>query len=42
MAILASRTQKLHVLFNNCYADYGVDNARDMQALVRALQLPLE
>ena len=39
---LASRTQKLHVLFNNCYADYGVKNARDMQALARALQLPLE
>ena len=29
-------------LFNNCYADYGVRNARDMQAVVRALQLPLE
>jgi uncharacterized protein YecE (DUF72 family) len=39
---LASRTQKLHVLFNNCYADYGVKNADDMQALVRALRLPLE
>jgi uncharacterized protein YecE (DUF72 family) len=39
---VASRTEKLHVLFNNCYADYGVKNARDMQALVRALQLPLE
>jgi len=39
---LASRTKQLHVLFNNCYADYGVRNARDMQAVVRALQLPLE
>lgn len=39
---LASGTQQLHVLFNNCYADYGVKNAGDMQALARSLQLPLE
>ena len=39
---LASRTRQLHVLFNNCYADYGMRNARDMQAVVKALQLPLE
>ena len=38
---LASQTQQLHVLFNNCYADYGVKNAGDMKALVQALQLRL-
>jgi uncharacterized protein YecE (DUF72 family) len=38
---LASGTKQLHVLFNNCYADYGVRNARDMQGLARALQLRL-
>jgi len=39
---LASEAKQLHVVFNNCYADYGVRNARDMQGLVKALQLPLD
>jgi uncharacterized protein YecE (DUF72 family) len=27
---LASKTQQLHVLFNNCYADKAVTNARQI------------
>ena len=30
LAGLASRVKQLHVLFNNCYGDYGVRNARDI------------
>jgi uncharacterized protein YecE (DUF72 family) len=40
IAHLASKTRQVHVLFNNCYGDYGVRNARDMDALIRA-QAPL-
>ena len=33
---LASQTKQLHVLFNNCYGDYGVKNARDIGDLMRS------
>lgn len=33
---LASRVRQLHVLFNNCYADYGVRNARDIDVLMQS------
>lgn len=36
LSYLASQTKQLHVLFNNCYADYGVRNARDIDALIRS------
>jgi hypothetical protein len=29
----------MHVLFNNCYGDYAVRNARDMADLLRPLGL---
>jgi uncharacterized protein YecE (DUF72 family) len=35
LAELASKVKQLHVLFNNCYADYGVRNARDIDRLIR-------
>jgi uncharacterized protein YecE (DUF72 family) len=31
---LAAQTREVHVLFNNCYADYAVRNARQMTALL--------
>ncbi|HEY7104886.1 MAG TPA: DUF72 domain-containing protein [Acidimicrobiia bacterium] len=31
---LASEAREVHVLFNNCYQDYGVRNAADMTALL--------
>jgi len=31
---LAERTRETHVLFNNCYRDYAVRNARDLQGLL--------
>ena len=33
---LISKTKQLHVLFNNCYGDYGVRNARDIGDLMRS------
>lgn len=36
---LASATQNMHVLFNNCYGDYAVRNAQDMAAMLRGLGL---
>jgi uncharacterized protein YecE (DUF72 family) len=36
---LASQTRQLHVLFNNCYGDYGVRNARDIGDLMRSQPL---
>ena len=33
---LASKVKQLHVLFNNCYGDYGVRNARDIDRLIRS------
>ena len=32
----ASRARVVYVIFNNCYADYGVQNARTMQGLLAA------
>lgn len=39
LKFLASRTRELHVLFNNCYGDYGVRNARDITDLIRSQPL---
>lgn len=36
---LASQAPTMHVLFNNCYGDYAVRNARDMAGLLRPLGL---
>ena len=36
LAELASKVKQLHVLFNNCYGDYGVRNARDIDKLIRS------
>lgn len=36
---LASQTKQLHVLFNNCYGDYGVRNAKDIRDLMRSQPL---
>lgn len=33
---LAGKAQRLHVLMNNCYADYGVRNAAMIGQLLRA------
>ncbi|MBI4289022.1 MAG: DUF72 domain-containing protein [Chloroflexi bacterium] len=34
----AAVTREVHVLFNNCYGDYAVRNARDLQDMVRDMQ----
>lgn len=36
LAELASKVTQLHILFNNCYGDYGVRNARDIDRLIRS------
>jgi len=36
LARVASEVKQLHILFNNCYADYGIKNARDMDRLIRS------
>lgn len=36
LAELASKVRQLHVLFNNCYGDYGVRNARDIGRLMKS------
>lgn len=36
LAKLASGVKQLHILFNNCYGDYGIRNARDMARLLRS------
>ena len=36
LSYLASQTKQLHVLFNNCYGDYEVRNARDIGNLMRS------
>ncbi|MBM3148538.1 MAG: DUF72 domain-containing protein, partial [Chloroflexi bacterium] len=33
---IAAGVKQLHVLFNNCYADFGIKNAQDMDRLIRA------
>jgi len=35
---LAERTRETHVLMNNCYRDYAVNNARDLGGLLGALE----
>lgn len=35
---LSRNTREVHVLFNNCYGDYGVRNARDIQNIFRGFQ----
>jgi len=39
LAELASKTKELHVMFNNCYRDFGVKNAQDMDKLIRSQPL---
>ncbi len=36
LGYLASKVRQLHVLFNNCYSDYGVRNARDIDVLMQS------
>jgi uncharacterized protein YecE (DUF72 family) len=36
LAGLSSKVKEMHVLFNNCYRDYGVKNARDMDLILRS------
>ena len=40
MLELAQRSREVHVLLNNCHADYAVRNARQMAELVAEAQLP--
>ena len=35
---LADEASEVHVLMNNCYQDYGVRNAADMQRLLHDLE----
>ena len=37
---LADRTESVHVLMNNCYSDYAVENARQMIELLGEIQAP--
>jgi uncharacterized protein YecE (DUF72 family) len=32
---LASRAQEIHLVFNNCYANYGTTNAVEIAAMLR-------
>jgi uncharacterized protein YecE (DUF72 family) len=36
----ATRARETHVLMNNCYANYGATNAREIAALLQDLELP--
>ena len=36
LSIVASQVKELHVMFNNCYQDSGVKNARDMDVLMES------
>jgi len=36
LSYLAAKAKQLHVLFNNCYADYGIRNAKDIDAIIRS------
>jgi uncharacterized protein YecE (DUF72 family) len=33
---ITTEVNQLHILFNNCYADFGVRNAQDMDRLIRS------
>jgi uncharacterized protein YecE (DUF72 family) len=35
---LAEQVERLHVVFNNCYANYGTTNAREIAALLLDLE----
>ena len=39
---LAPQVKTMHVLFNNCYGDYAVRNAKDMAGLLRSLGLEVQ
>ena len=39
LAELASKVKELHIMFNNCYRDFGVRNARDIDILIRSQPL---
>ncbi len=39
---LAEESREVHVLFNNCYRDYGVRNARQMGEILATLEEPSE
>jgi uncharacterized protein YecE (DUF72 family) len=39
IAETASQTEEVHVLMNNCYANYGAVNARQIAALLEDLEL---
>jgi uncharacterized protein YecE (DUF72 family) len=36
LADLSSRVEEMHVLFNNCYRDYGVKNAGDIDLMMQS------
>jgi len=36
LAKLSSKVKQLHILFNNCYADYGIKNAYDIDRLIKS------
>ena len=38
----ASKARETHVLMNNCYANYGAANAREIAALLQDLELPTD
>jgi uncharacterized protein YecE (DUF72 family) len=38
---LAGETEQVHVLMNNCYADYGVRNARQLSLLLESAGAPV-
>jgi hypothetical protein len=33
---LAEQAERIHVVFNNCYANYGTTNALEMAGLIEA------
>ncbi|MGI8826269.1 MAG: DUF72 domain-containing protein [Chloroflexota bacterium] len=38
---LSKETRQVHALMNNCYADYGVRNAQQLEDLVRQASIPV-
>jgi hypothetical protein len=35
---LAEQAERVHVVFNNCYGNYGATNALEMAAMVAAVR----
>jgi uncharacterized protein YecE (DUF72 family) len=35
---VASQAKEVHLMFNNCYANYGTTNAREIAALLTDLE----